>query len=73
MSLFYNSCYKIDIPIFFDVNVTARRTISTGVVRHKMYLTSSLKISTKHLKNNYAMGCTTFQEERKNSWLAGCQ
>ena len=36
-----------------------------------MYLTSSLKISTKHLKNNYAMGCITSQEERKNSWLIG--
>ena len=35
-----------------------------------MYLTSSLKISTKHLKNNYAMGCVTFQEERKTvGWL----
>lgn len=35
----------MNIPNLFDVNVTASSTISIGVVRHKMYFTSSLKIS----------------------------
>ena len=35
----------MNIPSLFDVNVTASSTISIGVVRHRIYLTSSLKIS----------------------------
>ena len=35
----------MNLPSLFDVNVTASSTISIGVVRHRIYLTSSLKIS----------------------------
>ena len=37
----------VNLPNFFGVNVTARSTISIGVVRHKMYLTDSRRISKK--------------------------
>ena len=41
----------VNLPNFFGVNVTARSTISIGVVRHKMYLTDSRRISKKSKKN----------------------
>lgn len=41
----------MNLPSLFDVNVTASSTISIGVVRHRMYLTSSLKISENTQKN----------------------
>ena len=43
----------MNLPNFFDVNVTASSTMSIGVVRHKMYLTSFLKISESNQKCKY--------------------
>ena len=42
---------NLTIPNFFGVNVTARSTMSIGVVRHKMYRTDSLRISV-HIEIN---------------------
>ena len=35
------------VPIILDENVTANKTMSTGVVKQRMYFTESLKTSEK--------------------------
>lgn len=52
----------MNIPSLFDVNVTASSTISIGVVRHRIYLTSSLKISENAQKSR--MNLRLFQAQR---------
>ena len=53
----------MNIPSLFDVNVTASSTISIGVVRHRIYLTSSLKIS-ENAQNLSRMNLRLFQPQR---------
>lgn len=52
----------MNIPSLFDVNVTASSTISIGVVRHRIYLTSSLKISENAQKSR--MNLRLFQAQK---------
>lgn len=63
----------MNIPNLFDVNVTASSTISIGVVRHKMYFTSSLKISenTQKKQNEIIVIASTENNQNQNIFTQG--